>query len=204
VTKKGDKMAIVGIEDFTGSMQCVVFPRMYDKYKEMLTPDRILFFRGKIRADMNSSGANNGAQRNQGEEAPRPTLNIFPDEIMTVEAAAERYTGSLTLAIETNGSGETNGNGSAKAKFQSIAALLKNHHGKVPVYINVELDSGPGSPATVTIRGGAKISIRPAIELFAGLRPLLKPGCIRVIGDNTRAQKAAVPAWKQRQAMAAV
>jgi DNA polymerase-3 subunit alpha len=207
ITKaKGEKMAILTIEDFSGSTQAVVFPRTYDKFKELIQPDRILFFRGKIKADMNSGGGANGAQRNQtpGEEAPRAAINILPDEILTVEAAAERYTGSLMLSIGADGNGngaegKSNGNGSTKAKVQSLAALMQNHRGKVPVYFSVELDEGPGSPATVTIRGGQKIAIRPDVELFAGLRGILKPGSIRVTGDNTRAQKAAVPAWKQRQ-----
>lgn len=47
-TKKNKSMAVLDIEDLTGSMEVVVFPKKYDEYNELLHPDEILVFEGKV------------------------------------------------------------------------------------------------------------------------------------------------------------
>lgn len=47
-TKKGDRMAIVQIEDLTGSAEAVVFPKIYDKLKNFLVKDQRLMLWGKV------------------------------------------------------------------------------------------------------------------------------------------------------------
>ncbi len=53
VTKKGDPMAFVTMEGPGGSVDGVVFPRVYERFKEKLVEDRILVVSGKLddRAD---------------------------------------------------------------------------------------------------------------------------------------------------------
>ncbi|MBV8884164.1 MAG: DNA polymerase III subunit alpha, partial [Chroococcidiopsidaceae cyanobacterium CP_BM_RX_35] len=48
VTKKGDRMAIVQIEDLTGQAEAVVFPRAYERLHPLLTADARLFIWGKV------------------------------------------------------------------------------------------------------------------------------------------------------------
>jgi len=48
VTKKGDRMAIVQLEDLTGSTEAVVFPKTFDKVKHLLEKDKRLMVWGKI------------------------------------------------------------------------------------------------------------------------------------------------------------
>src|SRR5699024_9834706 len=47
-TKQNKSMADLEIEDLTGSMEAVVFPKTYDKFSELLEPDQILVFEGKV------------------------------------------------------------------------------------------------------------------------------------------------------------
>ncbi|MCD4737830.1 MAG: DNA polymerase III subunit alpha [Anaerolineae bacterium] len=47
-TKKGDPMAFVTLAGPSGSVDVVVFPRTYRRYKEQLTTDRILVVSGKL------------------------------------------------------------------------------------------------------------------------------------------------------------
>lgn len=47
VTKKGDRMAIVVLEDLTGSIEGVVFPRSYERIGEHIQPDARLMVWGK-------------------------------------------------------------------------------------------------------------------------------------------------------------
>ncbi|AGY59347.1 DNA polymerase III subunit alpha [Gloeobacter kilaueensis] len=48
VTKKGDRMAIVQLEDLTGSTEAVVFPRVYERVGPLFVTDARLMLWGKI------------------------------------------------------------------------------------------------------------------------------------------------------------
>ena len=105
-------MAVLTIEDFTGNTQVGSFSREhYERFKQFIQPDTILFFRGKLNANDTmggGGGAGNGngngnAARPEGEDAGRPpSIAIMPDEIMTVEAAAERFVSDVTLLLDEN------------------------------------------------------------------------------------------------------
>ncbi len=47
VTKKGDKMAFVQLEDMQGQCEAVLFPEVYDKCKEDLQEERVVHVKGK-------------------------------------------------------------------------------------------------------------------------------------------------------------
>jgi len=47
-TKKGDRMAIIQIEDLTGQGEAVVFPKIYERIHEVLTPDARLMLWAKV------------------------------------------------------------------------------------------------------------------------------------------------------------
>jgi DNA polymerase III alpha subunit len=51
VTKKGDLMAFVHLEDVQGSIEVVVFPRTYANTRDLWQEDKILVVRGKVDAD---------------------------------------------------------------------------------------------------------------------------------------------------------
>ena len=48
LTKKGDPMAFAQIEDLQGTLEVVVFPRVWEKTRELWEPERILILRGKV------------------------------------------------------------------------------------------------------------------------------------------------------------
>ncbi len=48
VTKKGDPMAFAQIEDLQGTLEVVIFPRVWEQSRELWTPERVLVIRGKI------------------------------------------------------------------------------------------------------------------------------------------------------------
>jgi DNA polymerase III subunit alpha len=47
-TKKGAKMAFVGIKDFDDLIECVFFPELYETYKELLTNEKCIAVKGKL------------------------------------------------------------------------------------------------------------------------------------------------------------
>ena len=48
VTKKGDPMAFIQVEDMTGQLDAVVFPKVYQEIKELLTENSLLVLKGKV------------------------------------------------------------------------------------------------------------------------------------------------------------
>ncbi|MBR3504408.1 MAG: DNA polymerase III subunit alpha [Clostridia bacterium] len=47
-TKKGDMMAFVTLEDFYGSTEALVFPRVYERYRQLLEPDSLVVLHGRL------------------------------------------------------------------------------------------------------------------------------------------------------------
>jgi DNA polymerase-3 subunit alpha len=48
VTKKGDAMLFLKISDLTGSVECVVFPRVFQEFKDMFVLEKCIAIKGKI------------------------------------------------------------------------------------------------------------------------------------------------------------
>ena len=51
LTKKGDNMAILTLEDFTGRLSVLVFPRAYNLYSRLLMQDAVLAVEGRFSVD---------------------------------------------------------------------------------------------------------------------------------------------------------
>ncbi|NEQ37923.1 MAG: trans-splicing intein-formed DNA polymerase III subunit alpha C-terminal partner DnaE-C [Okeania sp. SIO3I5] len=48
ITKKGDRMAFLQVEDMTGQVDAVVFPKIYEAIKDLLTENALLVLSGKV------------------------------------------------------------------------------------------------------------------------------------------------------------
>jgi DNA polymerase III subunit alpha len=48
LTKKGDQMAFIDVEDLTGIVEVLVFPTLFQKVKDLLTSERIVLLTGKV------------------------------------------------------------------------------------------------------------------------------------------------------------
>ncbi len=54
MSKKGNRFAVFTLEDFTGQGECVVFPKTYEQYKEIMMDDQIVTIIGKAEENGNS------------------------------------------------------------------------------------------------------------------------------------------------------
>lgn len=83
LTKKGDMMAIVQMEDFTGNTELLVFSKTLDEYGKFLTPDNMIVVTGKA---------------STREDEP---VKILVERIIPLENAREMFTKSLIVTIDT-------------------------------------------------------------------------------------------------------
>ncbi|HPO04222.1 MAG TPA: DNA polymerase III subunit alpha [Bacillota bacterium] len=67
VTRKNNMMAFIQVEDLFGTIEAVVFPNIFERYKELLSEDKIVVIKGVVNC--------------KEEEAPK----ILADKIFTIE-----------------------------------------------------------------------------------------------------------------------
>ncbi|HCA78851.1 MAG TPA: DNA polymerase III subunit alpha [Bacteroidetes bacterium] len=110
IDKKGNTMAFVTLEDFTGKADCIVFSDAYQKYTKALVPDSMVMVVGK------------------GEPAG-DLLKILVNEVIPMESVRERYTKSVTLNLNLDVVSEDT--------VQQLRGIMERNRGKCPCYINV-------------------------------------------------------------------
>jgi DNA polymerase-3 subunit alpha len=55
-TKRGDRMAVINIDDLTGKLDVPIFPEMYQSFREGLEKDKIIIIEGDLQADRFTGG----------------------------------------------------------------------------------------------------------------------------------------------------
>ena len=106
--KSGKPYSIVTLEDLEGSVQVLCMNENYDKYRELLKPNKAVFVIGEV---------------NTSDERPK----IFPQEILPLEDAPKRFTKQVHLRLHT-----------AHLKpeqLDSIRELVAAHPGKCPLLL---------------------------------------------------------------------
>lgn len=106
--KKGNMMAFISIEDYSGSVELIVFSSCFEKSNEYIKEDRMILVSGRV------------ATR-EGEAAKIITSDILPLEKLT-----ERFNCQLVIKIDADCSDK---------KIESILASLEEYKGNTPVLL---------------------------------------------------------------------
>lgn len=114
LTKQGDRMAFVTLDDQTEKVEIVVFADLYKQHREILAEDNLIVCQCEIRQD---------TQNNQ--------LRIRVHEIYTFEQARSQYAKQLELYVDAQNQ--------TKFNFDQFKELLKNQpKGNVPILISYQ------------------------------------------------------------------
>ncbi len=108
VTKKGDKMAFVTLQDLRGSCEVVVFPELYKSAAALVKKDATIFVRGKI---------------NSRDDIPK----VIAEEIVPLDEVKKRFTRMVSIDLHTAGL--------ESDLLKDICRILKSHKGHIPVYL---------------------------------------------------------------------
>lgn len=135
-TKRGDRMAVVTIEDLTDTMSVTVFPAVHEKYKSLLTKDNLVILEGRVK--------HRDRLRIDDSEADEPSE-------VQVELVCEKVH-TLANDGDSNGNGN-NGNGKYAARtlhirltpahrpaLKVLREILTRHPGDARLILHV--DSG--------------------------------------------------------------
>ena len=155
VTKAGQKMAIATIEDMLGTFDIVLFPKVYDKFKEVLQEESIVAIKGKVSVRDGLSTSINvefmeSIVGESAEEQPK-VENAQPEEPVQEKAPLPR----LCLIYDI----------SNKELHSQVCELLKEYPGESDVYLKDEISGNRYKlPQKVEIRQ----SLRYELESMLG------------------------------------
>ncbi len=115
LTKKGDKMAFLTLQDLGGSCETVVFPSVYKTAGTLIQKDALIFVRGKVDAR---------------DDIPK----ILADEIVPLDEVPKRFTRLIAINLKTAGLGPE--------VLKEVRRILTNHKGTTPVYLTLQDPKG--------------------------------------------------------------
>ena len=125
LTKKGDHMAILQLEDLTGSIEAVVFPKTFEKVKHLLQKDNRLMVWGKIdRRDEQTQLIIDDMQ-------PIESVRMVRVELTRAQASDRQVLQQLKNALNPNPSHSNHSNSSYGRKEP-------DNFGKIPVIAAIE------------------------------------------------------------------
>jgi len=132
--KSGKPYSMVTLEDLEGSVQVLCMNENYEKFRSLLAPNRAILVVGEV---------------NTGDDRPK----IFPQEIMPLEDAPQRYTKWIHLRLH-----------SAHLKPEDLDAICEiaaRHTGKCPLILCFMQPGGE----LVFVNTNARFSVMPSLKL---------------------------------------
>jgi DNA polymerase-3 subunit alpha len=115
--KNGRPMAFVRLEDFSGSLESIVFADLFERHRASMGPGAVLEIRARVSA----------------REEEEPKLRVLSIRSVGSPSAG----GERSVHIDLAGTGEG-------VSLEELRALLVRHPGESPVYFHVREGEGPG------------------------------------------------------------
>jgi DNA polymerase III alpha subunit len=120
-TKALKTMAFLQLEDLTGRMEIVVFPRTYDNYKSYIKPNALIEITGKVEIEESETEVD---PESLEVELPKRTAKILATNIKQLEEMAR----IKELRLKLN----------CKEDLKEIAKTLKYQVGNIPIFIEYD------------------------------------------------------------------
>jgi DNA polymerase-3 subunit alpha len=148
--KKGRPMAFVTVEDFTGSIECLVFADLFEKCRGSIVAGAAIEVRGRV------------SRRREEEEA-----KLVVSSVNTI--APPDPAGDPTVHIDLKA-------GEPSATLEALREILRRHPGASPVYFHVPDEA---RAATTAIRA-RRLLVRPSEELIRELKARMGDAAVSV------------------------
>lgn len=115
LTKKGDKMCFATLEDLTGKIECIVFPRAFAEYEAILNSDEPVLVEGVVNL----------------QESPR---KILADKILRLKEHSENRITAVRISVSLEDLTET--------KLNKLRQVLLSYRGSTPMHMIFESSEG--------------------------------------------------------------
>ena len=154
-TRKGDRMAVLQVEDLEGYAEVVVFPDAYRACFRLLNEDEAVLISGRPETE---------------EETARMIASDIQPLASFFEEKANEKTREVEISLVLTGLSEE-----IPAQLRD---LLERHRGDVPVSIRLQRPDPHGFRARVA--PNRFLWVTPSAELVTDLEALLGNGCVRL------------------------
>ncbi len=150
IDKKGRPMGFLIMEDYAGTMECVLFASVFEQVKDVLEADRVLLVRGRL-------------DRREADSDPK----IVANEVFDFEASRAELEHTLYLKVPIAGIGES--------QLRVLEGILERYPGRGDVVIHLE--TGTGRRVRMRV-GRFRVGVHP--DLLAELRSMLGEESVRL------------------------
>ena len=149
-TRKGDRMAVIMLEDPHGSVEVVIFPEAYTKAAAVLEPGAMVVVKGKVELD---------------EE----TIRMMANEVLPIEMMRQTMSRELSIKLISPPHG--------RQTFEALADLFSRHRGDRRVVLELELrDQQP--PLRLRAGLAAQVRVRPSEQLASEVERICGAGTV--------------------------
>jgi DNA polymerase-3 subunit alpha len=115
LTKKGDKMCFATLEDLSGKIECIVFPRAFLEFEQLLNSDSPVLVEGIVNL----------------QESPR---KILADKIHPLKEHAETRITGVRVSVQLSDLSEL--------KLNKLRQVLLSYRGSTPLHMVIEAATG--------------------------------------------------------------
>jgi len=149
-TRKGDRMAVIMLEDPHGSVEVVIFPEAYGKCASVLEAGAMVVVKGKVEVD---------------DETIRMTAN----ELLPIDVMRQKMSRELSIKLTSPPHG--------RQTFEALADLFARHQGDRKVVLELELrDQQP--PLRLRAPLAAAVRVRPSDQLTTEVERICGAGTV--------------------------
>ncbi|MEN8134413.1 MAG: DNA polymerase III subunit alpha [Thermodesulfobacteriota bacterium] len=114
ISKKGDRMAFLTLEDISGVAEIVVFPKVYQDCANLLDEDVPLIIQGKAEID-------------------EQTNKVIADEIISLEEARQKYIDSARIILRSDQV--------SRRRIEDLKKMVLQNHGPCPIRLTLHYDN---------------------------------------------------------------
>ncbi|MHB1950301.1 MAG: DNA polymerase III subunit alpha [Acidiferrobacteraceae bacterium] len=151
VTRKGDRMGFVTLDDRTGRLELAIFPEMYQAKRELLVKDDLLVVKGTVSVDEYSGG-----------------FRMAAEEIYSLAEARARFARRLVIELDQEAA--------ASGIVQALKEALNPRPGRCPVIVNYR-----HAAAEAEIALGEEWRIDPTDAMIRKLSQIAGDGHVHLI-----------------------
>jgi len=150
-TKKGDPMCVFSLEDHQGSVEVVVFPETYARFRTACENGALLLVRGKFERDEESS-------------------RLQATEVLPLSLLREKLSRGVRIRLKAETPRETIG---------QLWDVVSQYRGDRPLAIEVVVNGGDAR-TVVRMDVNASIRVRPSEQFVAAVEKLCGAGTVQV------------------------
>ena len=161
------KYANFDLEDMEGNVRCILWPRSFVEFGEMVQADAILVARAKV------------DRRGGGDEA-----NLIIDELIALDQLDERYTQGVRIRVDETAHGEEG--------LQRLFQIVQSHPGSRKLELHVLLADGRR-----VVLDNCALGIDASKDFRERVDSVLSPGNLRVITQRPQSKPPSKPAWQR-------